>query len=478
MILFKNMFGWLLVTRKSGVAEHPDINPLDIEELTKELKIDQHARRLGETGLPRSDDTMLSGPEMAIIQRLESTRRNYQNWASVKLKIIHDRMITFDITKTFNRVIHLGDEFEREANRRVSDEELNLRRLQSIAHKKQEDLKQFREKNKLARSAKEVSGLRITMFILMTVGIVVVEGALNAQFFASGVEGGLIEGFAFAVLLAGVNVGVALSFGLFGVPNKNHVNPVKRVIGHLSWVTSLVLMVVIGLMIAHVRDSLSNAGELDSSQVMAMAKQTLLEDPLGLNDVLSILLWVVSFLFGLLSLVEGYNWRDSYPGYGKAQKEANLAQHEYEDAIAEMRSELEGMKDDYLVKLEEDLEKSKISVLEFKTQVEDKRSARHRLQRALDKAENMLAALVTIFRTENEIYRKPTGTPTPAYFKDKLQFQVLELPDFSTTTDEQSLEKQERMLSELLSKIENIRAQIQSSYDLKFDQLKPIREQI
>ncbi|MCY1313541.1 hypothetical protein D9M70_640720 [compost metagenome] len=56
--------------------------------------------------------------------------------------------------------------------------------------------------------------------------------------------------------------------------------------------------------------------------------------------------------------------------------------------------------------------------------------------------------------------------------------QPLKLPDFSTAADEQALGEQERLLTDLLDRVEDIRKRIQSSYDVKFSQLEPIRQQI
>jgi hypothetical protein len=54
----------------------------------------------------------------------------------------------------------------------------------------------------------------------------------------------------------------------------------------------------------------------------------------------------------------------------------------------------------------------------------------------------------------------------------------LTLPDFNTTADERALQEQEGLLGDLLNQIEDIRRRIQSSYDVKFSQLEPIRQQI
>ena len=136
------------------------------------------------------------------------------------------------------------------------------------------------------------------------------------------------------------------------------------------------------------------------------------------------------------------------------------------------------MKEEYVARLEEGLEQAKNDVVAFRAEVDKKRIAPERLQRALDRAEHMMSALVKIFRTENEISRKATGVSVPAYFRQPVPVRQLTFPDFSTAADELALQEQEELLTDLLAQIEDIRRRIQSSYDVKFSQLEPIRQQI
>ena len=160
------------------------------------------------------------------------------------------------------------------------------------------------------------------------------------------------------------------------------------------------------------------------------------------------------------------------------QHAADKAVVDYEESIAEVRELLEQLKNEHLEAFETSLDDARSSVLGYKEQIHEKRSTRHRLQQFLHKAENMLDALIAIFRTDNTLHRRKMVAEVPAYFANRVKFQEIEFPDFDTTDDEKSLKKQELMLARLLNNVEQIRAGIQSSFDQKFDQLKPIREQL
>jgi hypothetical protein len=469
MLVFKKWLGWLFNKRSNGHdSDHPDINTLNFDELKTDLRVKEEAERLGKLGVPAQTDTELTHIELRIWQRIEAARSDYQKWATTRLKLIHDRMISCDITKLVNRSLEYANEFRRNANRLINNDLAELNRLQQVAAGKKAHLDQFRIDNKLSRPAREVSGLRKTIFVLMAILLVALEGVLNAGFFAQGLDGGLIEGFSNAVVLALCNVVVALFLGYKLAPLKNHVSPAKQFWGWFSIALAIAMVVLIALV----------SDDLELLEVSRLTLESLKAHWFSLRDIFSYLLFGVTCFFGALAWCEGYNWRDTYPGYGDVQSDAGQAIAEYEDRLSAMRAELEELKDECLHKLEADIDEAKHSVLAFKTQVDRKEKSRYRLKLAIGKAEDILVALVGEFRTNNYICLREIGLDKPAYFNEPVAVKEIEWPDFSTEEDVVNLEKQEQMLRELLANLEKIRAEIQSSFDSTFDQIKPIRDQI
>jgi hypothetical protein len=444
MLVFKKWLGWLFNKRSNGHDfDHPDINTLHFDELKADLRVKEEAERLGKLGVPAQTDTALTHIELRIWQRIEAARSDYQKWATTRLKLIHDKMISCDITKLVNRSLEYGNEFRRKANRLINNDLAELNRLQQVAAGKNAQLDQFRIDNKLSRPAREISGLRKTIFVLMAILLVALEGVLNAGFFAQGLDGGLIEGFGNAVVLALINVVVALSFGFHFAPYKNHIAPAKRFWGWFSIAAVFSLIVLIALGISHFRDNLSVGADLEFVEVSRLTLESVKANWFALRDIFSYLLFGVTCFFGAFAWFEGYNWRDTYPGYGAVQSDA-----------------------------------AKRSVSAFKTQVDRKEKSRYRLKLAIGKAEDILVALIGEFRTNNYICLRELGLDKPAYFNEPVAVKEIEWPDFSTEEDEVNLGKQEQMLRELLANLEKIRAEIQSSFDSTFDQIKPIRDQI
>lgn len=477
MMVFKKLFSWLFVSSKSTDAhDHPDLHPLVFEDLKKELNIDLEARRLARAGLPETDATSLSSPEMKIIHRLEAVRANYKRWALERISDIHEGLNTFDITQLVNRSRQYAEEYERLANKELSDAELKLGRRRNAAERHTDDLDAFRKEHELTRQAHyPVSKAARFGLVLLGILLIIVEGGFNAFFFAQGSEMGMLGGFIQAGTLAAMNFIVPALLGRLLIPKIHHVRLLQRVLGYAGVALAVAFMLLSALAIAHVRDAMSLAVD-DTVDTAAMALKTLLEAPLDLAGLSSWMLFFLSFLFGCCGLFEGYKYDDPYPGFGRRHRMAQTAIDDYHALVEQVRDEITGIKEMILESLNRDVEKAKVYVLDFGALVEDKRSSELKLKYHLSKAENMLHTLVMAFRDENKMHRN--GVARPAYFDSTPEFQHLDFPSFDTVEDVAAHREQEKLLNTLLADVEGIRAAIQSAYDNRFDQLKAIHLQL
>lgn len=476
MIAISRLFSWLFVSRKSTDAEdHPDLVPLVFEDLKKELNIELEARKLARSGLPEADAKTLSYPEKKILQRLEAVRANYKKWALSRINSIHEQLNSFDITQLVNRSQQYAQEYERLANKEISDAEVELARRRTAAQRQQDELDAFCKDNKLTRDAHYPQGLVKTSWILVGVALVGLEGFVNAFFFAQGLDTGLIGGFVQALLLAAINFIVPALIGYWLIPNVNHHHLGRRLIGYLSGLFVIAFMITSALSISHYREAMALAvdGNINSA---ALALQTLRATPLGLTELSSWLLFCISMAFAIIGLIDGYKLDDPYPGYGRLHRKTHEALDDYHDLVEHLRDEIAELKDRQLESLNRDVERAKVCVMDYGKLVEDKASCEYRLKLSLSKAENMLEALLTAFRDENKEHRN--GVPRPAYFDSMPPLQQMDLPIFDNTGELAKHREQEILLNGLLAEVESIRATIQSAYDNRFDQLRAIHQQL
>ncbi|MFM1988029.1 MAG: hypothetical protein RJA99_986 [Pseudomonadota bacterium] len=308
-----------------------------------------------------------------------------------------------------------------------------------------------------------MSFLGFALLLLMTV----IEGVLNAQFFAAGVSGGLVEGFGLAFMLAGINVLIAYIFGRFFVRLTIHRKPAFKLAGATALVMSVMLMVTLGFGIGHFRDALNAESANAANAALAAFKA----GPSNLKDIFSWVLFWVTIVFGLAALVDGYKSDDPYPGYGRLARAAKVAEENYESELDELRTRVNDLKDEELEFLEGTVTQANASISRFAELIQSKSAAHGRLMTALRDADNSLEAVLKQFRTENQLHRT---APRPSYFSDYPKLRRIELPDFDTAPDEQVLQSQRVLVAALESELQDIRGRIQAAFNSQFDRLKPL----
>ena len=109
---------------------------------------------------------------------------------------IQNRLDSIDITLEMNRAIELGNEFVRTSDHHLTRENGRMTDFAADTKAKFQLLSDFRNKNHLPNvPAKCLSSASKFMKIMLVIGCCVLEGAFNAYFFGSGLEGGLLSGF-------------------------------------------------------------------------------------------------------------------------------------------------------------------------------------------------------------------------------------------------------------------------------------------
>lgn len=474
--MLKAIVRWFSVSSKVDKSDNPFLYPLELDELKAELRVEHHAKRQGELGLPASDDTKLSGTEEAIRGRLENARRDAMSWATFKLKGIHNKLADLDITAVVNRAMEADKEFERRANSILSDNAQLLKTTRLKAEQARKELEHFKSENNLVRSAKVNS---TTWAIVLGIGLLImmiIEACINAELFASSFDGGFIDGLLYAGGLSAANILWSFSWGRFGLPNLNHCKWSRKLLGWIAFLPMIGGMVSIALVTSHFRDALSRGSEISSSEAAIIAGQTLFNSPFVFGDIISLMLFGLSLAFAVLSCMEGLMWKDTYPGYTDAQRHADQELNAYESEIEYIKDSLAALRKNTLAQLDDDIEKSKEDIVEYLHQLEEKRVTEQRLRGVLNKAENIMSSLIGLFRSENELFRQ--NAPTPAYYKDRVPLQKLVPLDFNTAAQDAQLDQQKLHQAKLLAKTEYIRHEIESSFTQKFSQLTPFRDQI
>jgi hypothetical protein len=469
MAVFAGLFRWLTASAPVAPAKsHPDLAPIDVARVVAELDLVAEGARLGALGVPAPDATAPSGPETAALQRIEKSRQDYVDWATLRLGVIDQGLAACDVTAEVNRAAQADPEFVRQASALIAEREGVLRACAEAAQRRQAELAAFRARHSLAREAEVLEFWGRAWRAALVLFLAVVEGVLNAGFFAQGLDSGLLGGAFYAMLLALLNVGTAYAFGRWLVRHVNHRDVAARLFGVASLVAAIAALVTVALCIAHFRDALT-AERPDASRV---ALDALVATPFVLHDLMSWGLFGLSVFFGVVALADGYKSDDPYPGYSAVARRARQAVDDHVDELDALREDLDELKERALRALDESVRRAQATVVAGAGWLQDKRAAESRLHTALRDADHALAAVLAAFRTENEAHRG--GAPRPAYFDAPVALAPLRLPDFRVEEAERRLAAQRAQVDALLAEVEAARTRIQAAYARTFDGLKPL----
>lgn len=469
MGIWKSLKAWLFAPSHRRVSsKHPDLYELDENAIAKEVNLHDEARRLGEAGLPSADATSPTGLELQLIQRVDKARLDYLDWANLRLGILNEDLSRHDVTPAVNRALQADKEFERAASTLLAEQAPIVRQLAETAARRREELDAFRHRHGLTRDAHSPQGGEKVLGYVVLVSLIVVEGLLNAFFFAQGLSTGLIGGFAEAATVAAANVLIAAVQGRTTVPFIVHHRLAAKVLGAAACVLALCLMVCISLGIGHYRDALV----MDLTEPSRAALDSLIRTPFGLQDLRSWILFGVSMLFAAGALFDGFKLDDPYPGYGTVARRAAQAREDFQEEMISVREELEGLKADALSELDADAKGVQAMLVQQNSLILSKEAAQARLDTAMKNAQRCLATLLGLFRTENQVHRK--GVAIPPYFKSVPNLPDLPVPDFGITVNRAAWAEQDGRVAELLAAMQQLRGAIQAAFNREFDRLQPL----
>jgi hypothetical protein len=454
--------------RKLSQLNQSPLYRIDIEQVAKELDLENEARKLAASRLPPPDQTNLSGPETKVVQRVEKARHDFVDWATHQVSSLNEGLARRDVTVLVNEALAADRAFERKAASVLSRHESLLGELEEHATVRHRELEDFRARNRLTRPPTYPEGSATFARYAVLLALIVFEGAANAYFFSQGLESGLIGGFLAAGLFAAVNLVTAFVLGKFAVPLVFHNNPAIKGLGVAAVALAVVCMLAVGLTIGHFRDALI----ADSPEPARAAWMALKSSPFALRDVMSWLLFAVSVLFAVFALFDGISSDDVYPGYGRVARRARQTRDDYLDELHGIRNELESIKEDELASLEQALQKARALVTETGGVLREKNWVRTRMEAALLDAESCLDALLKLFRDTNRIHRGMLAAPR--HFDTRPELRQLALPDLGTVEDRARLAEQEQLVARFLAGVDTVRANIEASFIANTERLKPV----
>jgi hypothetical protein len=471
MGFLRKLLGWLSPQPTRAARKWvPDTNPIDVPAIAKALRLKEEGTRLGKAGVPVDDETALCGPERHAVLAIEQARTDYMEWGQLRLKSLNDELTRLDVRPAIAVATESASEFERLAAADLTTNAPAIRQLEEQASSMKNELARFRAEHRRVNVPHYLTGGQKALAWVVAVSLIVLEALLNATFFAKGLAGGLIDGFAEAAIAATLNVLVCLALGATLLGLVHHVKIRLRIVGILVAVGTLCFIVGLALLVAHYREALVLG--VDNAQSVAI--QTFRAAPFALQQVSSWYLFLVGVLFGIMAVADGYKIDDPYPRYGKLHRRTMAAEENYHGAIAELNEHLSQLKETMLAKVDYALTHSAVAMVSFRNIISDKERCHDDLTNMVHDSPAMLNALLAEFRDENLVARKANGHRAPPSFSVMPPLHALNVPNFDVVADKDSLARQEALLGQFVAQAPVLRARIQSGFNDSFNSLQTL----
>ena len=295
----------------SFIIDSDPLAPLDIEKVAQDYDIDRTAQSLGKQELPNSDDPIRIDLEKQIEQIYQDNVSRYHNYVVSNIERFDNEFekCKHDAENTLDSFDMLVIEYENKNFDIKSDYNKNLKKERSDFERAEASYNLFvRENNLTNRPCKLRSHSSKTVSFLFLIFLVIVETVINANLFASNLDGGLFAGAFYAFLASLFNSVFCFIVGLYGLVYIVHCKFSKKIIGFISVVVFLCGTFLIALIVAHYRDALQSVEE--GAEILALT--TFRNSPFELADIYSWFLFFFTLFVGASSVMDGFFFRESY----------------------------------------------------------------------------------------------------------------------------------------------------------------------
>ena len=280
--------------------------------------------------------------------------------------------------------------------------EMELEQARLESEERQRDFFRFRKAHRLtAREPHypDSGGRWLRVGILLFLGLC--ESVANSAFLAKGNELGLVGAYVVAFGISVLNIPTAFLFGRLSC-HLSHVRVARRIVAGAATAFNFLFALILNLGVAHYREVSGDLIGTAGVEVVTRMRQ----NPLGLQDAESWLLFAIGFLFSVISFIDGRTYDDPYPGYGRLHRTWRAAQEEAAGVVESVQEELSDV-------LDESLEEIKRLAHDFRRRPEEMRRIADGWQRSIMEFERLLVHLQQIGEILIQEYREANREARP-----------------------------------------------------------------
>ena len=253
------------------------------------------------------------------------------------------------------------------------------------------------------------------IFLITIIEIMTNAYALGAAH-PSGPIGVVLEIFMFGI----ANVGVAFLLGCYVWRYFFHVSMAFKFLAVALALPMMIFVVFLNFFLAHYRDAISKLADNDLTALQMMtlmqklggqARDTLMHNPLVLDDFKSYLLLFVGLLASIFATLKSFQLDDAYPGYGKISREQDDLAQNFNDEQTFAFKDMNDLVDDYSSQINTQLGFIKSGDARVTSRENDKKQLFEKYNNWLTAAQSVGEALYAFYREENMKARKAKKEP-------------------------------------------------------------------
>jgi len=316
---------------------------IDYNELESRLKSAELGRERGLKGLPPNDTTASDEVELKIQSTYQELVDKTAGDVNEALASYNQRIVSFDLTTMTDNIRDAARSTVSEFHAAVTKGLNDLKNAREAVKEKLDDLRYFKEENRLRRSASYPTETGIWIRRAVLLFLFLAESIGNAVFLAKGNEAGMVGAYGEAFAISFLNVGSAVMIGAYLSRHMYGRSAVFKLIGFIFVTGGVVFAAGLNLAVAHYRE-LSGAGWFGDAGMEAIRRMS--ENPTALSDFQGWLLFGVGWLFWIIAIVDAHTMDDNFPGYGKVARALKDARDDYADFKTDVIDELSELRQD------------------------------------------------------------------------------------------------------------------------------------
>lgn len=343
----------------------PEISPerrIRVNQLEQELDLEERARSDGRLNRPETGDTTLNEPQLEVCNRIFSGILLLNQFLADELS-----KALAAARKRKPRKLQIQDyksKIAYETNGVFAEfgPEINSLRRDDLTYQK--DLRYFRSRNKLNRTASYRISLWLPLGLICA--LFVIESLANGLLFQNIVENGVLGGAFLAALISAINVILGIAAGLYGWRYIGHIDLIKKIQGWSVTILLHLFAIFWNFMAAHFREVAEAAAQNPNFDfnLATLANQAWNHiGAAGLTGIMSIFSWALlalGLIIHFIAAKEGWDdLADRYPDYKKVDRRAREARDRFEEAVVELRADAAEVANDVIREAEREYEASR-----------------------------------------------------------------------------------------------------------------------